>query len=82
MLISTTLRKAVRGCLAVPALVKREGDGNPYSSLGPVKSQSSSVSGVTRSENSGDWGREEKPKADAPLACGVSSCSRWKGSAC
>lgn len=81
MLISTIFRKAVRGCLAVPALVKGEGDGNPYSSLGPVKSQTS-VPGVTRSENSENWGREEKPKADSPLDCGVSSCSRWKGSAC
>lgn len=81
MLISTTLRKAVRGCLAVPALVKGEGDGNPYSSLGPVTSQTS-VPGVTWSENSGDWGREEKPKADSPLDYGVSSCSKWRGSAC
>lgn len=58
MLISTTLRKAVRGCLAVPALVKGEGDGNPYSSLGPVKSQTS-VPGVTRSGGLGQRGETE-----------------------
>lgn len=76
MLISTALKKAVRGCLAAPALVKGERDGNPYSSLGPVKSKTS-VPQVTQSEESGDWSREETPKAGSRLDYGVSSCSRW-----